>query len=218
MNKYSKPLVVFTITAALTFLGFSAVSSVGGPNWTAEAEQLSPDYAFEAVPGEKTTYKVTDNATGQAVTSAKPEVQAAAIIAARKHLDKKQKDEIAKLTADATKVQGELDTAIKLREADIQAMAKREQEMAAKIDEVNKQILQTREESVRKSQEAQAVRAEAERRRGDVFRLQRELEEIRADLYQASEHQKFLRDHLERLNGMIGPLERRREQLEQEAK
>ncbi len=218
MNKYSKPLVVFTITAALTFLGFTAVSSVGGPNWTAEAQQLTPDYAFEAVPGEKLTWKVTDNASGQAVSNAKPEVHAAAIIAARKHLDKKQKDEIATLTAETAKVQGQLDAAVKLRDVDIQAMKNREQEMATKIEELNKQILDTRAESVRKSQEAQAVRAEAERRRGDVFRLERELEEIRSDLYQATEHQKFLRDHLERLNGMIGPLERRREQLEQEAK
>jgi chromosome segregation ATPase len=218
MNKFSKPLVVFTAAAAIAFLGFTAVSSVGGPNWTAEANEVSPDYAIVGEPGEKVTWKVTDNATGQNVSVSKSEVQGAAVIAARKHLAGKQKEEIDKLNAETAKAQADLETAKKYREVDTEAMQKRMEELTAKLEAVNKEILDTRAESVKKSQEAQAIRAEAERRRGDVFRLQRELAEIQSDLYQAKMHQEYLRDHLERLNGMIGPLERRHEQLEQQAK
>jgi chromosome segregation ATPase len=214
MNKYSKPLAVFIAAAAFTFLGFAAVSSVGGTNWNAESEQLSPAYTIESVPGDKITWKATDNVTGKAVNPSKPEVQASAVIAARRDLDKKQKEEIGKLNAATAEANGKRETAEKLRTLDTEALKKRAEELQTKLAEVNKQILDIRGESIRKAQESQAIRAEAERRRGDVYRLERELAEIEADLYQATEHQKFLRDHLERLNGMIGPLERRHEQLE----
>lgn len=215
MNKFSKPLAVFIAAAAFTFLGFAAVSSVGGTNWNSESELLSPAYTVESVPGDKVTYKVTDNVTGKALTSSKPEVQASAVIAARKDLDKKQKDEIAKLNAATADATGKLQSAQALRDVDTKALAKRAEELQTKLAEVNKQILDTRAESIRKAQESQVIRAEADRRRGDVFRLERELAEIQSDLFQATEHQKFLRDQLERLNGMIGPLERRHEQLEE---
>jgi hypothetical protein len=212
MNKFSKPLVVFTAAAAVSFLGFSAVSSVGGPNWTAEAELL-PDYAFEKVDGEKTTWKVTDRLTNENVSVPKPEVQASAVIAARKHYSAKLDKRTKANNDEALKARTQLEEAVKLREADILAMQKREAEMAALLEADNKKILESQAETVRKSQEAQAVRAEAEKRREDVYRLKREFEEIRANLFQAIEQQKKLRDHLIRLEGVIGPLERRQEQL-----
>lgn len=216
MNKFSKPLVVFTAAAAFAFLGFTAVSKVGGPNWQFEAEQLSPTYTIEEVESETgSTWKVTDNVTKQAVSNPKPEVHASAVIAARKHLDAAQKKEIADLNAKTADAKAKLEAAVNLRGTDEKAMEARFQELSAKLDEVNKQILDARAETVRKSQEAQAIRAEGERRRGDVFRLERELQEIQADLFQAVEHQKYLRDQLERLNGMVGPLERRHQQLEE---
>jgi len=217
MNKYSKPLVVFTAAASITFLAFSAVSTVGGPNWDAEAELL-PDYKIEAVEGETTTWKVTNNRTGQAVSTTAPEVYAAAIIAARKDIDKLQGAEIARLNEETTEVKARLAEAIKLREADVQAMAQREANLSAQLDAVNKKILDTQNAAVAKSQEAQAIRADAEKRREDVYRLKRELEEIKADRYQALEHQKKLQDYLTRLEGVIGPLERRQEELEQATK
>ena len=212
MNKYSKSLVVFTAAASITFLGFSAVSLVGGPNWSAEAALL-PDYSIEAVEGDKVTWKVTERLTAQNVPVQKSEVHAAAIIAARKHLGTKLDNEAKSLTAKTQEARTKLAEAVQLREADMAAMKKRETEMAAQFEAVNQKSLDTQNQSVRRSQEAQAVRAETEKRREDVFRLKRELEEIRADLYRAVEQLKKLQDHKIRLDGVIAPLERRQEQL-----
>jgi hypothetical protein len=212
MNKYSKPLVVFTAAAAISFLGFSAVSLVGGPNWTAEAELL-PGYSIEPVEGEKVTWKVTDRVTNENVSVPKSEVQAAAVIAARNHLGAKLDKQTKANNDELQKIRARYEEAVKFRDADIAAMKKREAEMAAQLEADNKKILDNQAETVRKSQEAQSVRAEAEKRRGDVYRLKRELEEIRANIFQATEQQKKLRDHLIRLEGVIGPLERRQEQL-----
>ena len=212
MNKYSKPLVVFTAAASITFLGFSAVSLVGGPNWSAEAALL-PDYSIEAVEGDKVTWKVTERLTGANVPVQKSEVEAAAIIAARKHLGAKLDNEAKSLTAKTQEARTKLTEAVKLREADTAAMKKRETEMAAQFEAVNQKSLDSQNQAVRKSQEAQAVRAEAEKRREDVFRLKRELDEIRVDLFRTVEQLKKLQDHKIRLDGVIGPLERRQEQL-----
>ncbi len=213
MNIYGKILVVFTAAASITFLGATAISLLGGPNWSAEAAEL-PGYTIEEVAGEKPTWKVTERVSGQNIPVTKSEVHAAAIIAARKHLGTELDKKTQANNAKTTELKNQLAEAVKLREMDIEAMKKREAELAAQLEEVNQKIVTTQTETVRKSQEAQSIRAEAGKRRGDVYRLKRELEEIRAEQYTANEQLKQLRDSLIRLDGVIQPLERRQKQLE----
>jgi len=130
-----------------------------------------------------------------------------------RRLGAKLDNEAKSLTAKTQEARTKLTEAVKLREADTAAMKKRETEMAAQFEAVNQKSLDSQNQAVRKSQEAQAVRAEAEKRREDVFRLKRELDEIRVDLFRTVEQLKKLQDHKIRLDGVIGPLERRQEQL-----
>jgi predicted RNase H-like nuclease (RuvC/YqgF family) len=210
MTKFGKVLAVFTLFASFAFLGIAWVSFRGGPNWDAEAAALS-GYTIQQADGGKWT--VTDRLTNQAVTVASSTVEAAAIVAARKDLDKKQNDEITALADQTDKYKKKLAAAKKYNTADVKALESRVTELTAQLNELNAKIVKLSADFVKRSQEAQAIRAEVTKRREDVFRLSRELQEIRTDNFRADELQKKLRDQLVRLDGVVAALESRNKQL-----
>jgi len=210
MTKIAKCLVVFAVGASFAFLGFAWVSMMGGPNWDAEAASL-PGYSIAK--GDDGNWKVTERATGQAVTVSKPTVHAAAILAARKDLADKQQAEIKNLQGPTEAYKKKLEEAKKLNAIDTKAMEARVQQLNTQLQELNTKILQLSGEVVKRSQDAQAIRTEAAKRREDVFRLTRELTEIRTDDARSEELERKLRDQLVRLEGVIANLESRNKQL-----
>jgi chromosome segregation ATPase len=209
MTKFAKCLVVFAVFASFAFLGFAWVAMMGGPNWDAEAASLS-DYTIQKS-GDKWT--VTERVGGASVNVSRASVEAAAIIAARDDLQKRQKAEIDRLTSETKEFKAKAAEIRKLNAADVKALEARVAELNQQLEGLNTKILSLSNDVVKRSQEAQAIRTEATKRREDVFRLTRELKEIRADNFRADEMQKKLRDQLVQLNGVELALEIRNKQL-----
>jgi predicted RNase H-like nuclease (RuvC/YqgF family) len=216
MTKIGKCLVVFAVGASFAFLGFAWVSMMGGPNWDAEAAAL-PDYTIQKADDGKWT--VTERVGGASV-SVQPSstVEAAAIIAARDDLHKKQQTEIDRLKAETKEFRAGLAEVQKFNAADVKALAARVQELNQQLEGLNAKVLNLSNDVVKRSQEAQAIRTEAAKRREDVFRLTRELREIRADNFRADDLQKKLRDQLVQLKGVELALESRNKQLRSEVR
>jgi chromosome segregation ATPase len=210
MTKFAKCLVVFAVGASFAFLGFAWVSMMGGPNWTAEASALP---GYELAKGEDGRWKVTERASGQAVTVKSPTVRASAIVAAREDLVKKREEEIKTLNEHTATYKKKLAEAKKFNEADTKAMEARVKELNAQLDSLNAKILGLSGDLVKRSQDVQLIRDEAARRRADVFRLTRELTEIQTDHARSEELERKLRDQLVRLDGVIAGLETRNKQL-----
>jgi len=210
MTKIAKCLVVFAVGASFAFLGFAWVSLMGGPNWDAEAAALP---GYNIAKGEDGNWKVTERTSGQTITVSKPTVQAAAILAARKDLADKQQAEIKSLQGPTEDYKKKLDEAKKLNAIDTKAMEARVVQLNTQLQELNTKILQLSSEVVKRSQDAQAIRTEAAKRREDVFRLTRELTEIRTDHSRSEALERKLRDQLVRLEGVIASLENRNKQL-----
>ncbi len=209
MTKIAKCLVVFAAFASFAFLGFAWVAMMGGPNWDAEAASLS-DYTIQKS-GDKWT--VTERVGGASVNVSRASVEAAAIIAARDDLQKRQKAEIDRLQSETKEFKAKAAEIRKLNAADVKALEARVTELNQQLEGLNTKILSLSNDVVKRSQEAQAIRTEATKRREDVFRLTRELREIRADNFRADEMQKKLRDQLVQLNGVELALESRNKQL-----
>lgn len=215
MTKLGKCLVIFVVGASFAFLGFAWVSMMGGPNWNAEAAAL-PGYAIEKGEGPEGKWSVTDRVTGKSVPVKSPGVQASAVVAAREDLEKKQREEITALQKQTDDYKAKLANVRKFNEADVKALEARVKDLTGQLDELNAKILKMSSDVVKRSQDTQAVRAEAAKRREDVFRLTRELEEIQADKFRSDELQKKLNDQLVQLNGVLTTLESRNKQLRQQ--
>src|SRR5256885_1700601 len=107
MTKLGKCLVVFAVGASFAFLGFAWVSLMGGPNMEAEAGAL-PEYTIQKEDGPDGKWTVKDRVSGRSVTVAAANVQAAALIAARRDLKKQQDDELKKLQDETAKDKAKL--------------------------------------------------------------------------------------------------------------
>jgi predicted RNase H-like nuclease (RuvC/YqgF family) len=214
MTKFGKCLVVFAVAASFAFLGFAWVSMMGGPNWDTEAAAL-PEYTIQKTDDKWT---VTERVGGATVSVPKSSVEAAAIIAARDDLQKKQQLEIDRLKQETKEFQAATAEIRKFNAADVKALDARVTELNQQLEGLNTKILSLSNDVVKRSQEAQAIRTEVAKRREDVFRLTRELREIRADNFRADDLQKRLRDQLIQLNGVEIALESRNKQLHSEVR
>lgn len=212
MTTISKCLVVFTAAACIAFLAFVGVTAFGGPNWRAEASELD-GYYIDQSEGDSPQWVVLSRDTADQVAGGTV-VMPQAIVTARRQIRDEQQAEIDRLDRDLAETETRLNEARQLIEDDVEAFERRESELVAELDELQQQIEQLSNEGIRNSQQAQAVRAEAERRREDVYRLENQLEELRTDKYRAHEQAKRLRDQLIRVGGTVDRLERRKEQLE----
>ena len=210
MTKIGKCLVVLVVGCSFAFFGFAWVSMMGGPNWDAEAAALS-DYTIER--GDDGKWAVTERVGAAKVSVKSPTVQADAVLAARDDMLKKQRAEIARLKDETKEFQAETARVKVFNAADVKALAGRVEQLNKQLDQLNTKIMNLSNDIVKRSQEAQAIRAEATKRREDVFRLTAELREIRADNFRADDLQKKLRDQLVQLNGVEVALQRRNKQL-----
>ena len=209
----SKCLTVFVAAASLAYLGIAAVSTAGGPNWEAKLNEL-PEYTFQQSQGETPIWSVKTRMSGEDVRSRGDfRKLPTAIVAARGHWKARQQKRIDELQSVQRRDQAKLTEAKQLIEVDLQAIENRFSQMAAELVDLQREIAEKVDEGIRLAEATQVVQADTNKRREEVFRLQRELEEIRTDKFRVLALERKLRDRLVLLESNIDRLERRNRQL-----
>ena len=211
-TKLGKIFAVTVTVLSLGFMGFAAVTVVGGPNFQTDQVEVLDDYVFELTPGENPTWEVKARRSKETVKgSAKslPEV----IVAARQHLDGLQTEQLAALNAEIDAIAPQITVEQELIEIDLKAMQTRVTELNNRLTSLLGEIKVKSDELIKLTDDTQKVRAEAGRRREDVFRLTNQLAEIRTDAFRLQEQKYKLINVLIRLRGSIARTERRNVQL-----
>lgn len=210
MNTISKTLVVFITAASLAFVGFAAVNLLGGPNWEAEL-QLLTEYSYEKSDGPTPEWTLTHRRSGDTVTSSR--ILAQLVAEALKDQTRRQQEEITRMQDEIPGRQRALELAQTVNARDRQAMAGREQALATLLAETNRLANEASLAGINKYRQAMAVRAVAERRREDVFRLREQLAEIDLETYRLIEQKRRLQDLLIQYHGVNERLYKRHNQL-----
>jgi hypothetical protein len=228
MTTFSKILALLTTAACFAFLGFVAVTLIAGPNWQAETNNF-PDYTFEYSGGEEPTWAAKRRDNDQAVGGGSP-VLPKKIVEVLSQIRQEQQAEITLLDDGDPQRQiwgiNALDPYIHDPETGIEAMmykdiaALNRNEAKLRADLVRLQDVweDTHREVTDLVTLIEAIYIEAERRRGDIYRLQNVVAESETDRYRAIEHQKKLRDTWERYQGVISRLKERNEILREQVK
>lgn len=211
LNSIGKVSVVFVAAASLAFAAFAAAMRNGGPNWAAEADELSTDFTLNVTPGDPITYSLTHRRTN--VAGKTTPVLAEAVTEARAKQLTEARAELDRLTAEAARLKPLTEAANAASLADAEGLKKREAALMKQLDEVSQSISRINDEIIEKAGAAQKVRAEGQERREEVYRLQNQLELLRNDLYAAQVQRKNLEEEELRLKEILQRLERRQQQL-----
>lgn len=211
MTRFSKILLVLVLFASIAFMGFAAVSSVGGPNWQKESATMT-DYLFEYQPGENPIWSVKTRRGGEQISTSP--VLAKVIVAAQKHKIQQQNEKIDQITKTIPPLEKAKANWEKINKLDREAMDLMAAELSQKINMRDTEITQLANEGIKISQQTLEVNQEASERRSDVFRLQDQIDEIRNENYLAQEQQKTLRDYIARIEGKVQRLQRQKKLLQ----
>ncbi len=212
MTKIGKALVVFVTVMSLAFVAFVFVTTLGGPNWQAKAENLDR-YSIEATGTEDPQWKVTDRITGRDLGT-KPYLPEA-LLAAQSDLATQQQQRITELDAEIVAIQEILEAERSASEVDAEGIDTRLAELSEIIRQLDQQVLQLTQQGTEASQQAERLQAEAEARRTDVARLQGELAQVGTDRYRIAQQIQQLERRLVRLGGQIDRAQRRQTQLQE---
>lgn len=211
MTRFSKILLVLVLAASIAFMGFAAVSSVGGPNWQKEKESLT-DYVFDYQPGENPTWTVKTRRSDEQISTSP--VLAKVIIAAQKHQIQQQNEKISNFTKPIEDLKKSIKKWESANELDRKAMEIKAAALNQKILKQDSELTQLANKGIKLSEQTLEVNQEASERRADVFRLQDQIDEIRNETYLAKEQQNTLRDYIARIEGKVQRLERQKELLQ----
>ncbi|WP_417386887.1 hypothetical protein [Gimesia sp.] len=211
MTLLSKILLVLVLFASIAFMGFAAVSAVGGPNWSTEKDALT-DYVFEYQPGENPTWTVKTRRGGEQLSTSP--ILAKVIVAAQKHKLQQQNEKLDQVTKTIEPLKKTIANWKAINKVDVIAMEDKATELQQKINQVEQQINQLANEGINISQQTVDVNQEASERRADVFRLRDQIDEIRNERFLAEQQQKTLQDYIDRIQGKVQRLQRQKESLE----
>lgn len=211
MTRFSKILLVLVLFTSIAFMGFAAVSSVGGPNWLKEKDSMT-DYLFELQPGENPIWAVKTRRSGEQISTSP--VLAKVIVAAQKHKIQQQNEKIDQLTKSTPPLLKAIENWTKINQFDREAMDLKAAGLKEQITALDAEISQLANQGIKISQQTLEVNQEASERRADVFRLQDQIDEIRNEKYLTQEQQKTLRDYIARIEGKVQRLQRQKESLE----
>ncbi|WP_417379379.1 hypothetical protein [Gimesia sp.] len=211
MTLLSKILLVLVLFASIAFMGFAAVSAVGGPNWSKEKDALT-DYVFEHQTGENPTWSVKTRRGGEQLSTSP--VLAKVIVAAQKHKLQQQNEKLDKVTKTIEPLKKTIKNWELINQVDRTAMKDKAAELKQKMVQVDQQVNQLANEGIKIGQQTLEVNQEASERRADVFRLRDQIDEIRNERFLANQQQKTLRDYIDRIQGKIQRLQRQKVSLE----
>lgn len=213
MTRFGKILVVLITFASLAFAGFAIAVTYGGPNWPQMASQIE-GYKFTYVGGEKPTWTAV---------RARGDEQVASDLNLGKVIDAVLADKIKRLTDEKNGYVEKTPPLIEALEKSKASNAADEPALKAYIIKERARVeamytaLQALEAQVlKKTDDAQKLENIASARREDVFRIQGELAEVRADKSRLEVIRRNLSEELEQINGNIERAEQRRESLHSE--
>jgi hypothetical protein len=213
LTTISKVLAVLTTVFCLGFLGVAGVVALGGPNWQGMAENLD-GYQFTYEPGENPTWSVKDMEDGESVGGPGPVLPQKIRDALNDELQE-QSTEIGELGPKIEQTKGYIAATRQAIRSDVAALNRYADGLRQQLVALGQQIQQTQEERSRLTLSAEQKLQEAERLRHDQYRLENLVAAAGTDQFRAVDQQKKLRDTIERYQGMIDRLERRRDQLQQ---
>lgn len=208
-TKISKILVVFVTAASIAFLGIAVGISKLGPNWREETQNL-PDYAFAETTGENPQW------TSQQRTESAPlGTGSLASVIAKSYDDaaRRNQDKVAAVTPQIENLKQQITRLSAFIEADEQGIGKREEQLAAAMEDVGKQIQALSTDGERLATQAVEIRAVAERTRESGMRLKRQRIQIETDLYRLIEQKRHLLDLVYQMEGVLQRLRDREQQL-----
>lgn len=228
MTSFSKLLALFTTAACFAFLGFVMVTLIAGPNWPGETNKFT-DYTFEYSGGENPTWAAKNRATDQAVQGPH-KVLPKKIVDVLNDIKQGQQQQITLLDKGNPQTQTPGIEGLELyvnapntglREIlykDIAALEKKDAQLQQELSGLRTQLSNTTREVTDTVSNIESIFIKAERRRGDIYRLQNLVAENQTDEFRAIGHQKKLRDVWERYRGVIQRLEQRKAILERQLK
>ncbi len=220
MTRFSKVLVVFVAATSLGFFAFVGALVLGGPNWTALANQIqnTPDYgrqvAFKAPDVPKGSWTATHIRSNTSIAT--DPLLAAVILKAQDRILKDLKDELADLKAKIDAETAARDLAVQTITADHAGIKVRAAAYNEQLKKIAAEIATATENLSQKGVELTKVQKQFEERRYEVFRLQSQLELLRDDLYASQRQRDALQDELLQLKASQQRLSARQQQLKQQ--
>lgn len=216
LTKLSKIMVVFIATCSIAFMGFAIALSNSGPNWRVETRNL-PDYTFALSTGENPQWTATRrDEQAAAGTSA----NLADVIGRAYDAERSRNEAVINGDGSTPSLQLQIDgveEAIGFRTANIVAdtngMAARVAQLAEERDTLQQQVKDVILAANAKGEQAKTIREEAERRRGSVFRLRRQMESIETESHQLVVQRRLLLDLWYQMEGLRLRLAEREQQL-----
>lgn len=232
MTTFSKILALFTTAACFAFLGFVMVTLIAGPNWPGETNQFT-NYTFEYTGGENPTWAAKNRSTDQPIGGSSP-VLPKKIVDVLNDIKQQQQQKITLLDKGDPQTQtpgieglevyingppNAPDTGLRtILYKDIAALEKKDDSLQQELAALRTELAKTTVEVTDTVADIDSIFIKAERRRGDIYRIQNLVAETQTDEYRAIEHQKKLRDVWQRYRGVIERLEQRKAILERQLK
>lgn len=220
MTRFSKILVVFVAAASLSFFAFVGALVIGGPNWSAIADQMqnTGDYGrqvtFKAPDVPKGSWTVTHTRSNTSIGT--DPLLPAVILKAQDRVLKDLKDELTDLNA---KIQAETaarDLAKQTIAADHLGIKARAAAYEQQLQKLSADVVTATESLAQKGVDLTAIQKQFEERRFEVFRLQTQLELLRDDLFAAQRQRDALQDELLQLKESEQRLSARQQQLKRQ--
>ena len=217
MNSLGKVLVVFTTACSLAFVAFTLSLVTGGPNWKADAQsaELTNDFAFTAVAGEKPSYSVKNRRTDKAVGS-QSTLLAEVVVAARKEQLADAQAEETRLSTEIARIQPMTQEMKSLVPLDQAGLVARAQMLDKALTRLSEEIQSTTQAIATKAAAIQEIQKTTQERRDEGFRLKNQLELMRTDMFVAQAQQKLLEVELVRVEENLKRLQRRSDQLQKQ--
>lgn len=220
MTRFSKVLVVFVAAASLSFFAFVGALLVGGPNWSALADQMqnTADYGrqvtFKAPDVPKGSWTVTHTRSNTSIGT--DPLLPAVILKAQDRILKDLRDELADLKAKIEAETAARDLANQTIAADHIGIKARATAYEDQLKKLATEVATATESLAQKGVDLTVVQKQFEERRFEVFRLQSQLELLRDDLFAAQRQRDALLDELLQLKESQQRLSARQQQLKRQ--
>ncbi|MGD9855711.1 MAG: hypothetical protein AB7U20_12260 [Planctomycetaceae bacterium] len=205
----SRLLAIVVTALSIAFLGFAGVVTLGGPNWQATARSMK-EYKFTKDPGPSAQWTAT-SPDGESVGSSK--VLPSVIVGALDNKNRKLQERLGKLTSLEPQAVENLQTLEQQIAADRQALEASLVQEQQRLTQFQQQSAELSNLIVQQSAQGTAVEQVVSARRSDVFRLQNQLEVLRADEARIGQIHRQMADLIEQIDADLNKAGRREQQL-----
>lgn len=205
----SRILAIVVTALSIAFLGFAGVVTLGGPNWQATARSMT-EYKFTRDPGPSGQWTAT-SPDGESVGSSK--VLPSVIVSALEDKNRRLQERLGELTSLEPQLAENEQRLTQQMEADKQALEASLARERERLSQLQQQAAQLSNQIVQQSAAGTAVEQEVSARRGDVFRLQNQLEILRADEARIEQIHRQMADLIEQIDADLNKARLREQQL-----